>query len=140
MTIFWLITFILLLFIELMTVNLITIWFAVGAVVTMITSFITDNVLIQLAVFIASSFITLFVTKPLVKKFKVNEKTPTNSDRVIGKRAEVTKKITSDEYGEVKVYGNYWTASSDKTFEVGDKVIVKDIEGVKLIVDKEEEK
>lgn len=140
MSIFWLVTFILLIVIELMSVNLVTLWFALGAVVAMIASFITDNVLIQSTVFIAVSFITLFVTKPLVKKFKVNEKTPTNLDRVIGKRAEVTKKITSDEYGEVKVYGNYWTASGDRTFDVGEKVIVKDIDGVKLIVDKEEEK
>lgn len=140
MAVFWLITFILLIIVELMSANLVTLWFALGAVVAMITTFITDNVLIQLAVFIAVSFITLFVTKPLVKKFKVNEKTPTNLDRVIGKRAEVTKNITSDEYGEVKVYGNYWTASSDKSFDVGEKVIIKDIDGVKLIVDKEEEK
>jgi len=140
MTIFWLITFLLLAFIELMTVNLITIWFALGAVFALITAFITENILIQIAVFIASSFITLYATKPLIKKFKINEKTPTNSDRVIGKRAEVTKKITADEYGEVKVYGNYWTASSNKTLNVGDKVIIKDIDGVKLIVDKEEEK
>lgn len=140
MTVFWLGTFILLIFIELMTVNLMTIWFALGAIVAMLVTFLTDNVLIQLAVFIASSFITLFATKPLIKKFKVNEKTPTNLDRVIGKRAEVTKKITSDEYGEVKVYGNLWTATADKIFNVGDKVIVKEIDGVKLIVDKEEEK
>ena len=140
MSVFWLIMFILLIIVELMSANLVTLWFALGAVVAMISTFITDNVLIQLTVFIVVSFISLYVTKPLVKKFKVNEKTPTNLDRVIGKKAEVTKKITSDEYGEVKVYGNYWTASSDQTFDVGDKVIIKNIDGVKLIVDKEEEK
>ena len=52
----------------------------------------------------------------MVKGF---EKIPTNSDRVIGKKGEVTKKIESDKYGEVKVFGNTWTATSDKTIEVG---------------------
>lgn len=140
MAIFWLIAFVILVFIELTTVNLLTIWFALGAVAAMISVSFTDSILIQSLVFVIVSIVALFVTKPLIKKFKVNEKTPTNSDRVIGKRAEVTKKITADEYGEVKIFGNYWTAASDSTINVGTKVIIKDIEGVKLIVDKEEEK
>jgi len=140
MSIFWFAAFVILLLIELTTANLITIWFAVGAIFAMISVVFTDNFLIQLSVFILVSFITLITTKPLVKKFKVNEIKPTNSDRVIGKKAEVTKKITPDSYGEVKVFGNYWTAASDNTFDVGTKVVVREIDGVKLIVDKEEEK
>ena len=74
-----------------------------------------------------------------MKKFKGFEKVPTNSDRVIGKRGEVTKEIDRDKYGEVKVYGNTWTATSKEDISVGEKVIVTGIEGVKLIVKKEEE-
>lgn len=134
----WFIAFIVLLFIELATVNLVSIWFAVGSLAAFITTFFTDNIIIQVGVFIVVSIISLILTKPIIKKFKANEVVPTNSDRVIGKRAEVVKKITEDEYGEVKVLGSVWTASAKETFEVGQKVKVKAIDGVKLVVCKEE--
>ena len=77
----------------------------------------------------------------MVRKAKKNRKpVPTNLDRIIGKQAEVTKEIKPNHYGEVQVFGKVWTATSDDSFDVGDKVIVDSIDGVKLIVRKEEEK
>ena len=140
MTIIWLIAFLGLLLVEFLTVGLISIWFAVGALAALITAFITDSVVVQSIVFVVVSFVVLLVTKPLVKKLKVNTFQPTNSDRVIGKVAEVVKEITPMEYGEVKIFGTYWTAASDKKIEVGSKVVVEKIDGVKLIVRKEGEK
>ena len=139
MTIMWFLTFIILLIIELTTVNLVTIWFAIGAVAGLITTMFTDSILIQLIVFVTVSLIALLLTKPLIKKFKGYDVVPTNSDRVIGKVGEVTKEIKTDKYGEVKVYGNIWTASSKDEIKVGEKVKVLAIDGVKLIVEKEEE-
>jgi membrane protein implicated in regulation of membrane protease activity len=81
----------------------------------------------------------LIATQPLIKKFKVNKFEPTNSDRVIGKIAEVTKEIKPDKYGEVEVYGVTWLAASESKQVVGSKVVVKEIEGNKLIVEKEGE-
>ena len=75
----------------------------------------------------------------MVKKFKGFETEATNADRVIGKIADVTKDISPNNYGEVKIFGVYWTAASDKTVKVGEKVKVKAIDGSKLIVEKEEE-
>lgn len=140
MAIGWFIIFLILLFIEFITINLVTIWFAIGAISAMIVSFISDNFLIQLSVFLVVSFVSLLVTKPLIKKFKYNDFTPTNSDRVIGKVGEVTKKIDSNQYGEVKVFGNVWTATSKDVIDVGESVKVLSIDGVKLIVKKEEDK
>ena len=134
----WFIAFIVLLFIELITVNLVTIWFAIGAVAALITTIFTDSVLIQSIVFIVVSAVALVIMKPIMKKFKVFNITPTNSDRVIGKVGEVTKKIDTNEYGEVKIFGNTWTATSDEVIDVGERVKVQSIEGVKLIVKKEE--
>ena len=134
----WLIAFLVFLTIEMITINLVSIWFAIGAIVSMSVAYFTNNVLIQMIVFIVVSLVTLLITKPLVKKFKKVDFVPTNSDRVIGKVGEVTKIITPDEYGEVKVYGTVWTAFSDDVLNVGDKVIITNIEGVKLIVKKEE--
>ena len=135
----WVIAFLGLLLVEFLTVGLVSIWFAVGALGALITSFITESVLIQTIVFVIVSVITLIVTKPLMKKFKVTNFEPTNSDRVIGKVVEVTKEIKSNEYGEVVVFGTVWLAASDKNHKVGSKVVVQKIEGNKLIVKEEGE-
>ena len=97
MALFWFIAFVLFLIIELITVNLVTIWFAIGAVASMIATIMTDSFVIQVIVFIVISLVCLLVTKPLVQKFKGFNVHPTNSDRVIGKVGEVTKKITKSE-------------------------------------------
>ena len=139
MVIGWFIAFLVLLFIELVTVNLVTIWFAIGAVAAIITTIFTDSILIQSIVFVVVSVIALLITKPLIKKLKKFEVEPTNSDRVIGKVGEVTQKIGKNKYGEVKVYGNTWTASSKQVIDVGERVKVLSIDGVKLVVEKEKE-
>ena len=137
MVIGWFIAYVILLIIELVTVNLVTIWFAIGAVAAIITTIFTDSILIQSIVFVVVSVISLLITKPLIKKFKKFEVEPTNSDRVIGKIGEVTQKIGKNKYGEVKVYGNTWTASSKQVINVGERVKVLSIDGVKLVVEKE---
>lgn len=138
MAIYWFVACLFLIFVEISTVNLVSIWFAIGAFFSMLLAIFVDNFLIQLLVFIVVSIISLLITKPLVNKFKKNDVEPTNVDRVIGKKAEVIKKITPDEYGEVKVLGSIWTATSDTVLNVSDKAVVKKIDGVKLVVEKEE--
>lgn len=135
MTQFWFITFLVLLFIELITVNLVTIWFAIGSLGALITASITDIVVIQIIVFIVLSVVSLIVTKPIVKKIRTRKITPTNLDRVIGKIGTVTKKITKDSYGEVKVEGSIWTAKANKEIREKSQVKVLKIEGVKLLVE-----
>ena len=132
----WFMHFVLLLFIELITINLVTIWFVLGALLAIITTFITDNITIQIIVFIVSSVISLIITKPFINKIRKRKITPTNLDRVIGKSGLVTKEITKDTYGEIKVEGNIWTATSKEKIEKGSKAKVLKIEGVKLIVEK----
>ena len=139
MVMWWFILFLIFLFIELITVTLVTIWFAIGAIAAVITTLFTDSIVIQAIVFVVVSVISLLITKPLVKKFKKFDITPTNSDRVIGKVGEVIKKIDTNKYGEVKVFDSIWTAKSDKAIDVGEKVKILSIEGVKLIVKKEDE-
>ena len=139
MTLIWVIAFLGLLLVEFLTVGLVSIWFAVGALAALITSFITESVLIQTIIFIVVSVIALVATQPLIKKFKVTKFEPTNSDRVIGMIAEVTKEVNHDKYGEVEIFGVTWLAVSDEKQVVGSKVVVKRIEGNKLIVEKEGE-
>ena len=138
MALFWFAFCLLLIFVEITTVNLVSIWFAIGAFFAMIMALFSDVFLLQVIIFIIISIITLLITKPLVKKFRKTGIEATNYDRVIGKHAEVITKITPDDYGQVKVLGSTWTAVCDKVCDVSEKVIVKRVDGVKLVVEKEE--
>ena len=133
---FWLVIFMILLLIELCTVNLVSIWFAIGALGGVVAATVTNNVTIQVIVFIVVSIISLLITKPIVKKIRTRKITPTNLDRVIGKEGLVTKEISKNSFGEVKIGGCIWTATSKEKIEKDTQVKVLQIEGVKLVVEK----
>lgn len=137
----WAILFIILLVIEIVTVNLVSIWFALGALAAYITSFLTSNVFIQLAVFTIVSAISLILTRSIMDKyFKQDKQTSKlNTNRVIGKTGIVTKKITKSSDGEVKVDGKLWTAVADSTIKEETSIIVKELKGIKLVVSIKEE-
>ena len=135
MTAFWLVLFVILSLVELATVNLVSIWFAIGAIIATFVSLVTDNIMIHLAVFTITSILLLLLTKPFVKKIKRKDVVPTNLDRVIGKIGVVTEKIEKDGIGEVKVLGKRWSAYSDKEIKENSKVKVLSINGVKLKVE-----
>lgn len=130
----WLIVFIGLSILEMATINLVSIWFAVGSLIAAFATLFTDNVTIQIAVFVISSAITLALTQPIVRKLRTKQIIPTNLDRVIGKIGIVTEEITKLTPGEVKVDGKRWSALSTKKIEVDSKVEVLSIDGVKLHV------
>lgn len=136
----WFVAFVVLLIIELVTINLVTIWFALGTVAAMIATIFTDSLVIQLIVFLVVSFLSLLISKPILKKVKKFHVEATNLDRVVGKTGEVVKKIgTDNHFGEVKVLGNVWTATSKEEIESGVKVRVLAIDGVKLVVERWED-
>ena len=140
MTIIWLVIAVVMAVVEAVTVQLVSVWFAIGAAAGCITSLITDSIPIQLIVFAAVTAIALAVTRPLVKRIKVKKAEATNSDRYIGKQGVVTQAIdNSAAKGLVKVGSSVWTARSQdgKPIEEGASVKVIAIEGVKLIVKKQ---
>ena len=129
----WLVLFIFLVIVELSTVNLVSIWFAVGALVASVVSLFLDNWVIQVGVFGLVSLLILVILKPFMKKFK-GQKVATNLDRVIGQIGIVTEEIQKLVPGEVKVGGRYWTATANKKIKKDAKVKVESIDGVKLVV------
>lgn len=121
---------------EMMTVGFLVFWFGVGALITAIVSIFTDNIIIQTSVFVISSTLLLFLTKPLVKKLSRTDKIQTNAYSVIGKTGIVTREINSKKgIGQVKVGSEIWTAKSNSPILEGTEVIVKEIDGVKAIVE-----
>ncbi len=139
MTEVWLIFFVILVIIELITVNLVTIWFALGALITSLVSLYTTDTVILLAFFVITSLLLLILTKPVVKKLKVKKVVATNLDQVIGKTGIVSVPIEKDKIGEVKVLGKTWSAYSDKEISKDKKVKILSISGVKLKVEEKEE-
>lgn len=123
---------------EAYTVQLVSIWFMLGAVCAAITTIFTDSILIQCAVFLVVSFIALIATRPFVKKLKKKVgDIPTNANKLVGKIGVVTIDIPSaEDVGQVKVCGQTWSAKSSNAPIIKDsKVKVLSIEGVKLIVE-----
>ena len=124
--------------VELITDNLVTIWFTLGAVVALITLAFGASEWIQVIVFVGSSTIFLIATRPLTKKMMQRSIIRTNADRVVGTIGIITKPFGEGEIGEVKADGNLWRAINldGKAFEDGERVIVDAISGTKLIVSK----
>ena len=138
MSIFWLVLAIIMGAIEACTAQLVSIWFAVGAVGGCITSLITDKLWIQITVAVVLTLVTLIVTRPLAKRVIDSKKTYTNSDRNIGKTAVCIADIDNiSSVGQVKIGGAIWSAKSadDSVIKKDSKVIVKSIEGAKLVVE-----
>ena len=126
---------------EIITPQMVTIWFAVGALVTFFVALAgVEQLWIQIVVFVAVSAVAVVVTRPLVKKMVNKKAEPTNADMVIGQTGIVTEKIDNlAPSGLVKVNGSVWTArtADGSVIEAHEKVIIKEISGVKLLVIKE---
>ncbi len=136
-SILWLLILAILIFIEIITLGLTTIWFAGGALVAFLISLFYDNLLLELILFLVVSMVLLYFTRPLVLKYFNPKRIKTNYEGVIGKVALVTVTINNmNAAGQVVVDGQEWSAKAmgDVVIEKGEKVKVHGITGVKLIV------
>ena len=123
--------------IEIMTTGFLVFWLAIGALISMIVSLFTDSILIQTAVFVISSAILIFATKPFVKKFAKTKNVKTNAFSIIGQNGIVTKEIDSiNAKGQVKIDGETWSAVGKDDLDIpkGTEVEVLEIKGVKAVV------
>lgn len=124
---------------EIITIGFLIFWLGIGALLAMIVSFFTTNIIIQTAVFVISSIILILATKPFVKRFVDVKKTNTNVFSIIGKKALVIKEIDPiNAKGQIKVNSEIWSAESEngEKIEEGSEVEIIRINGVKAIVKK----
>lgn len=135
----WLFIVLLLSFVEFITVNLVTIWFVVSGIVSLVLSFFVDNFMIQFSVFVILGIILLLTTRSWLNKIIKLKKESTNLDRVIGMQGIVTEEITKTNPGEVKVDGKKWMAIANEKIKVNSIVKILEIDSVKLKVEKMEE-
>lgn len=135
-TLIWLGMCILFVVLEAATVGLICIWFAAGALVALLLSLVVDDLLVQVAVFAAVSFLALFVTRPLVKKYIVKAQ-PTNADMNVGRKALVIRAIDPNLPGRVRLDGVDWAARADVAIPEGEWCVVTSVESATLLVQPE---
>jgi membrane protein implicated in regulation of membrane protease activity len=139
MPLIWLLVAVALGAFEAATVDLMAIWFALGALVAIIPAMLGLPFWVQLVVFLAVSLLSLAFTRPMVVDVLKVKKTSTNADRTIGMMGVVTQEINNlEERGRVLVNGLEWTARSDDGAPIAEKesVLIKSIEGVKVIVER----
>lgn len=123
--------------IEGFTLNLVTIWVALGAVCASVSAAFGLGLLGQMLIFILVSVALLFATRPLAARLLAKKKEPTNFDRMIGARARVIHRIdTIENCGQVKVLGQIWSAVSEdgSPIEKDEETMVVEVRGVKAVV------
>ena len=140
MWIFWLIAAGIFFIIEMATIGFLVFWLGIGALLAMVTSFLTDSILIQVIVFVITSILLLIFTRPLVNKFvKVPKEVKTNAYSIIGKKGIVISAINNIEgSGQIKIDGEVWSAKSanDDNIAKDTEVEIIEIDGVKAVVKK----
>ena len=119
--------------------QLVSVWFAAGALLTMILVFFFDIPIIgQVGIFIGSSALFLALTMPfIIRKRKKNGYIPTNSELEVGRTARVIEEVNTDNgTGRVRVGGVDWsTVSADDSVIPCDTVVtVTAVNGAKLTV------
>lgn len=125
------------LILEIFTMGFLVFWLSIGSVLAMLVSFVTDSIIIQTTVFVLSSGLLIFATKPLVKKFTKEDNAKTNVYSIVGKKAIVIEDIDwSTGTGQIKFDGQVWSARTEEqvNIEKGTEVEIEKIEGVKAFV------
>ena len=133
----WLAIIILLTIAEIMTINLVTIWYVASGIVALILSFFIDNFTFQFAVFTLLGTFLLITTRQTLQKFVGTRKEKTNLDRIIGMNGIVLEEISKNHNGAVKVDGKIWTAYADQKIKVDSTVKVLEINSSKIKVEEE---
>ena len=136
---FWVLVITISFIAEILTAQLVSVWFVAGGVLALIVSLFTSSLIIQISIFLLTSLFMILLIRPFVKnmlKFKIEQ---TNSASLIGTVATVTETINNQENkGSVRAGGLIWSARSRDggLIKINESVKIDSISGVKLIVHK----
>ena len=138
----WIIILVVLVVIEIFTLGLTTIWFAGGALVAIAVAALGGPVWLQVLTAVIVSAVLLFFTRPVAVKYFNRDRERTNAESLVGRQAIVTGEINNLQgIGQVAVNGMEWTArtiTDGQVIKTGEVVAIRGINGVKLLVEREE--
>lgn len=118
-------------------IHLVSIWFAVGALIAAVASLLNGPIWLQIVLFLAVSGGLLALLWPMVRKYLNPDLTRTNVDSIIGSEGYITTAVDNvAATGQVKLGGMEWTArsTSGEPIPAGALVKVDRVEGVKVFV------
>lgn len=136
--IMWLAVGVVFLIVELLTTALVSIWFVPSAIITCLLSFVVDNLLIQIAIFVALSAVFMVVCRKIYNKhIKKPVDDVDQNEKLIGKTAKVAED-TNGISGRILVGDVYWKAVSENgdIIPKGETVKIKSVNGTTLVINK----
>jgi membrane protein implicated in regulation of membrane protease activity len=123
---------------ELASMDLVLLMLALGAVVGMVVALATLGGVAQIVIAGAAAVAALALVRPsLVRRLHSSPTVPLGIDRLVGKQAVVTARITGLESGSIRLDGETWTAAvlyDFETLEPGQTVDVVEIRGATAVV------
>lgn len=135
----WLAVVVIATVIELVSLDMTSVWFAISGLVALVLSaFDKINWIVQLIVFVVLSAALIIGLRPIARKLllkHMNEKT--NADSLIGKKVYMLSTASFGQMGSVKIADVIWSAvpeNEQETIEKGQIVEIVSISGNKLIV------
>jgi len=137
----WAAVFVITLVAELITDELVSVWFCIGSLFALVVAAIFQKYYwISIIVFIVISSVSLTVFLVFFRKLVFKPAPKTNAQELIGQKFKVCQ--ATDEatnHAQVKIRDIVYSASSDTKLSVGDEVIIDKIEGNHLLVTKAKE-
>lgn len=133
----WLILLVVFIAAEAATVQLVSVWFAVGALAAMVVSLLGGELWLQVVVFFILSIALLALLWPVAKKRLKPKVVATNADALVGRLCTVTEEIDPIEGGRVRLGDVTWSARSKNgdRISAGARVRVLNIQGAKVFVE-----
>ena len=127
--------------VEIFTMGLWFLWLALAALLVAVGVRLDwlSSLQWQLLIFAFFTLIFIIFTRPLAIKFFKTQDTISNVKALVGQHGISTTDIQPLQYGQVKVNGEIWTAIAESEIKSGTRIVVNDIDGVKLIVNQAEQ-
>ena len=137
----WIIVAIVFFVLEIATPSFFFMWFGLGALGALVSTFFYPHLWLSIVIFIATSATLVILSHPLAEKISGKQSRRAASDSLIGKRGVVIEEIDPlTNKGKVRVGSDVWRAVSLDKIKKDSFIKVEKIEGVHLVVKKEEEK
>lgn len=139
----WMILFLAFAVFEFITLgNLITIWFALGALGALLVEQLGASAIVQLIVFLVLSFGSFLLVRPFTKNLMRGDTVATNYDRIIGQQFRLERDYDPKHWYQQAVNSDTWSivTANNMSLPANTLVEIVSIDGVKLVVKQIKEK
>jgi len=135
----WVAVIVISLIVEFGTLEMVSLWTAIGGIVALILAACKVGLEIQLIVFFAISIILLLSLRKIALKYLLKNNTKLGTSGLIGTKHKLLSPITNDNMGTIKINGVVWSVALEKGTELPEGTIVSIVrlEGNKFIVKEE---